>query len=257
MVDEKNWTGSRLGPFLLGTRHPSIGPGMGTLYQAWHVETGAPALVLMPGSSVQWKPAGAWRLQIAFDPHWSAVAMVVEKAPEPVDPTELVNLSVLTHSAITLTEDNPQVRQHLATAPTRAPKPPGWLESGHAKAWLTLVAGICALFLQGLSIWTGFSHEPCAISEAPLPPQASQLSDNAAPQDPAAISYPLPSKPFENQAAAPCRSDLDEVEINGGCWMTLKRRPPCLPTTQGEYKGECYLPVSKDRGDKPKQSIKP
>lgn len=34
-----------------------------------------------------------------------------------------------------------------------------------------------------------------------------------------------------------------EVEINGGCWVELARRPPCYGK-QAEYRGKCYLPVS-------------
>jgi hypothetical protein len=71
---------------------------------------------------------------------------------------------------------------------------------------------------------------------------------------PAVIAYPLPEKPFSDQAKAPCHPNLDEVEINGGCWVTLERRPPCRDN-QAEYQGKCYLPVSA-RSRKP-QSVQP
>jgi len=57
------------------------------------------------------------------------------------------------------------------------------------------------------------------------------------------IAYSLPEKPFIDQAKAPCLTKEDEVEINGGCWMELARRPPCREK-QAEYRGKCYLPVS-------------
>jgi hypothetical protein len=69
------------------------------------------------------------------------------------------------------------------------------------------------------------------------------------------FSYPLPSQPFRNQAKAPCKTQVGEVEINGGCWVALEQRPPCYEN-RAEYQGKCYLPVSKDRGGLP-QSVEP
>ena len=57
------------------------------------------------------------------------------------------------------------------------------------------------------------------------------------------ITYPLPAKPFRNQAKAPCMPRKGEVEINGGCWVALAKRPPCY-NDQAEYQGKCYLPVA-------------
>jgi hypothetical protein len=57
------------------------------------------------------------------------------------------------------------------------------------------------------------------------------------------IAYPLPSEPFDDQAKAPCYPKQGEVEINGGCWVELAKRPPCFDI-QAEYKGKCYMPVS-------------
>ncbi len=42
---------------------------------------------------------------------------------------------------------------------------------------------------------------------------------------------------------ASCIPHEGEVEINGGCWVALEKRPPCF-NSQAEYKGKCYLPVS-------------
>jgi hypothetical protein len=57
------------------------------------------------------------------------------------------------------------------------------------------------------------------------------------------LAYPLPSRPFRNQAKAPCKPREGEVEISGGCWVALEKRPPCFEN-QAEYQGKCYLPVS-------------
>ncbi len=58
------------------------------------------------------------------------------------------------------------------------------------------------------------------------------------------IAYPLPDKPFSNQARPPCRTNADHVASNGGCWMEIARRPPCHEE-QAEYEGKCYIPVMK------------
>jgi hypothetical protein len=58
-----------------------------------------------------------------------------------------------------------------------------------------------------------------------------------------AITYPLPKKPFRNQAKTPCMPRKGEVEINGGCWIALEKRPPCYED-QAEHQGKCYMPVA-------------
>ncbi len=49
-----------------------------------------------------------------------------------------------------------------------------------------------------------------------------------------------------------------EVEIHGGCWVELAKRPPCYEN-QAEYGGKCYLPVSARSRDKKRepQSLQP
>ncbi|HEX5745014.1 MAG TPA: hypothetical protein VFZ09_02160 [Archangium sp.] len=60
---------------------------------------------------------------------------------------------------------------------------------------------------------------------------------------PSAITYPIPKKPFRNQAKVPCLPRKGEVEINGGCWIELAKRPPCFED-QAEHQGKCYMPVA-------------
>ncbi len=74
---------------------------------------------------------------------------------------------------------------------------------------------------------------------------------------PAVISYPLPAKPFSDQAKAPCKLNRSEVELNGGCWLELAKRPPCGEDF-AEYQGKCYVPVSaRSRKPREPQSIQP
>ena len=154
-------------------------------------------------------------------------------------------------SAVELVEDNPRVRAHLA--------------GGRARRWgrwvPRAVAGFAVLAL-GLGVWMHAASGPKHVE--PLSPsvdaQGSVQLDapkliNTEDSQTASINYPLPKAPFRNQAKAPCKAKLDEVEINGGCWVELARRPPCTED-QAEYQGKCYLPVSKDRGHLP-QSVQP
>ncbi|HYO55216.1 MAG TPA: hypothetical protein VEU50_20720, partial [Archangium sp.] len=63
------------------------------------------------------------------------------------------------------------------------------------------------------------------------------------------------AKPFIDQAKAPCIPNEGEVEINGGCWVELAKRPPCYEK-HAEYKGKCYMPVSaSSRGTREPQSL--
>ena len=76
-------------------------------------------------------------------------------------------------------------------------------------------------------------------------------------EGPAGIAYPLPAKPFSDQAKAPCKPNRSEVEINGGCWLALEKRPPCGEDF-AEYQGKCYVPVSaRSRKPREPQSIQP
>jgi hypothetical protein len=55
------------------------------------------------------------------------------------------------------------------------------------------------------------------------------------------IGYPMPPKPLKGQHKPPCIEGT-EVEINGGCWVTLERRASC-PQGYAEHQGKCYMPV--------------
>src|SRR5690349_1572418 len=57
MSDTPDWKGRRLGPYLVGERFrfPNIPEDEGRLHAAHHVETGEPALVLVPGVGDEWR----------------------------------------------------------------------------------------------------------------------------------------------------------------------------------------------------------
>ncbi|WP_245682723.1 hypothetical protein [Archangium gephyra] len=91
------------------------------------------------------------------------------------------------------------------------------------------------------------SHEGPTVPDGALEitdsPDAPAVLVQTAKPTPYAITYPLPAKPFRNQAKAPCIPRKGEVEINGGCRIALEKRPPCYED-QAEHQGKCYMPVA-------------
>jgi hypothetical protein len=251
MANEKTGKDGGPGPFQLGRRYEEVEPDLGSLHEARHASTGRAALTLLPGERVDWQPEEAWRLRLSCQTEPPSVTLEVEQAPASLPMPELVNILTLMTAAVGRVEDNPRVQDHLAR--------------GRVSPWRRwgprAVAGFAVLAL-GLGVWlhaaSGPGHpeptSPGVESQGPSPTDAPDLITTEDVQTPS-VAYPLPAQPFRNQAKAPCRTEADEVAINGGCWMELARRPPCS-ATQAEYQGKCYMPVSKDRGRLP-QSVQP
>jgi len=246
VADEKTRQGGAPERFELGASYDEVGPELGSLYDAWQVETGEPAIEFQPSDRVQWQPSGDYEVRLACRQSPSAVRLRVHGAPNPVPSEELADIFLWMNAAFQRVEHNPRIRAQLAPSPvlprtvvSRCPCAP---------VVLALLAGVAWLHLER-------QPRPSApalgdeMSGADAPLDAPYLTDSAPPSPPA-LAYPLPAKPFRNQAAAPCNPELWEEEINGGCWMALDRRPPCLKI-HAEYQGKCYLPVSKDRGRLP------
>lgn len=258
MADEKRGTIARLGPILLGPWHDELGPGLGRLYEAWQEDSGEPVLLLRPDTAVDWSPAGPLKLQVFFNPDVSTVTVKVEEAPAPADLTDVTNLLVMTTAAVTRVEDNPQVRAHIASKP-RSRGRTSLPRSARGPRLGLALGGLAALVLGVWLCLERASSEPTlvwaeSLSDTPGAGSAWILGNSEHPGT-GAIAYPMPSKPFTNQAVSPCYPELDEVDLNGGCWFEVARRPPCLKDVQADYKGKCYLPISKDRGKKPGRSV--
>ncbi|MBM7118255.1 serine/threonine protein kinase [Archangium primigenium] len=64
--------------------------------------------------------------------------------------------------------------------------------------------------------------------------------------DPVAAPSEQAPLPVRNQKLAPCTEGL-EVELSGGCWLSLRQGPPNCPRQTVAYKGQCLLPVPKSR----------
>ncbi|WP_257463592.1 hypothetical protein [Archangium lipolyticum] len=251
MANEKKGRDGGTGPFQLGRSYDEVGPELGSLHEARHEGTGRAALTLLPTERVEWRPEGPWRVRLSCEPEHPSVTLEVEQAPASAQVTELADILVLMTAAVERVEDNPRVQAHLARGRV----------SPRERWGPRAVAGLAVLAL-GLGVWPHLAsgpeqQEPIAIvadTESALPGNAPDLI-NADASQVSAITYPLPSKPFQNQAKAPCKTKVGEVEINGGCWVELAQRPPCYEN-RAEYQGKCYLPVSKDRGGLP-QSVQP
>ncbi|AKI99379.1 hypothetical protein ATI61_109418 [Archangium gephyra] len=255
MADESLFKGGRLGPFHLGRRykHKELGAGLGRLYEAHNVHTGASALVLMPDRHADWEPTEDWRISASSQVSPPYVALEVGHAPASGRLPALSELLDLLASAVERVEQNAEARAHLTREPIGRLR--RWL--GRSRRWLRswrgrTLAGLATVAL-GVGLWlglTGLDNGPGpgartahgVAAEAAARLDAPSVTDK---QDPslAAIAYPMPGGPFRNQAKAPCRPKEGEVEINGGCWVALEKRPPCFET-QAEYQGKCYLPVS-------------
>lgn len=62
----------------------------------------------------------------------------------------------------------------------------------------------------------------------------------------------IPAKPEEWQQTKPCRTERDEVELSGACYVELARKPPCK-AGQYETAGKCWAAVARQR--RPNTSI--
>jgi hypothetical protein len=248
MSDTPEWDGGKLGPYFVGKRHRGAGMGLGRLYQAHNTETGAPAVVLMPGWPGDWRPLSGWTVRATSEGSPPFLALEVEQAPRE-DPRALQELTMMLQrlgTAMARLEDRPDAYAHLTGQP-RLPeqKPP----KPHRRGLLTGVAAfaMAAVAATGVLLWprppepTGAKHPPALSGAAPKEPVTLiNMEDDA----PSIIGYDLPDGPFKGQRKPPCK--MPSVEIRGGCWVPLEYKPPC-PISSAEYESKCYMPVSEKK----------
>jgi hypothetical protein len=265
MADVKR---GRLGPYRLGRQHQSWTlKELGQLYEAHNVHTGAAALVLVPGAQLQhWKPVEDWTVRTTIRASPPYVALEVEQAPAKGDMVWVAGMLHVLNRAVERMEWSEETRRHFLTR-----EPPSWLMRWVEGARRLLVArglglGIAALLVLLLVVahWRasierqrGESHEATTVAvPAEEENRAPKLVDTIEVGS-AVIAYPLPGKPFSDQAKAPCKTNRHEVELNGGCWLELAKRPPC-GEDYAEYQGKCFVPVSaRSRKPREPQSIQP
>lgn len=257
----KGW----LGPFKLirryTTRKPEPESGeLGRVYEARHVLTSNPAVVLIPSESAPMEPQEEWRVRVHSQAEPPYVALEVEKAPASGTLSQLRGVLELLGAAVERLGNGEEARAHLTLLPMG---PLEALRDRTGRAWRWTRAsrkrtfGVCFLMYLCLRLTVhvvemevyglNWDMSPRAVTQSvPVRPAVVRRAPaliNKASVGQRPIAYPLPGKPFDDQAKAPCIPDEGEVEINGGCWVSLEKRPPCF-NSQAEYKGKCYLPVS-------------
>ncbi|PTL85012.1 hypothetical protein [Vitiosangium sp. GDMCC 1.1324] len=264
MTDAKRGKDGRLGPFRIGRRlrreDPEMGD-LGRLYEARNVHTDAPALVLLPGPSVDGDTEEDCRVRVTVETRPLYVALQMEKAPATGRLVVLAGMLKVLTRMVERMEWSDEARGHLMQQP-----------QGRLKRWaagarralglgveyrleLSVLAMVLYLVVAHWRAYTelerGARHEAAAMAVRAVEATRAPTMVDTGDMGPAAIAYPLPDKPFSDQAKAPCKPNLDEVELNGGCWLELAKRPPC-GENYAEYQGKCYVPVSA-RSRKPRE----
>jgi hypothetical protein len=241
VANETSGKGGGRGPFERGGAYDEVGPELGSLHEAWDVETGKAVLQLLPTERVEWRPEGPWRVSLLCEPEPVTVTVRVEEAPASMPVVELADLLVLTSAAVTRVQDSDRLRAHLASGQL-PPRPAG----GHAVAsWRGLTLGLGLWLLASLST-SPSPHGRVPATETASREETPSLVDLAA-VEPTVPAYPMPKVPFPSQMAAPCTGRKTIVEINGGCWVETAQKPPCDDTNEAEHQGKCYVPVAKPR----------
>jgi hypothetical protein len=243
----------------------------GRLYEAYNVLEDKPALVLIPSERAPMEPQEEWEVRLrsrSMPPHF---VLEVEKAPGSGRLSQLRGMLEQLGAAVGRVANDEEAHAHLTRVPTgpmefllRLPVVAWrWVR---ASRWRTVVAIVLMLLSARLVIHlverdmyaqeqaTGRSSVERWRAEQAMAAHRAPALINKARVGQAPIAYPLPKAPFVDQAKTPCKPNEDEVEIHGGCWIELARRPPCRES-QAEYQGKCYLPVSASSRNREPQSL--
>ena len=208
-------------------------------------------------------------MRLRSQSHPPFLSLEVERAPASGRLSQLRGMLALLGTCVERLGDSEEARAHLTHRPWRFVHVVEAVWGDYqtlyrwvrASPWRTLATCMGALLLLLLGAFAGLvqncrerearlraTHEEAVLSVARS--RAPTLVDMAD-EGPAPLSYPLPARPFIDQAQAPCNPKKGQVEINGGCWVALEKHPPCYED-QAEYQGKCYLPVSA-RSPKPRE----
>jgi hypothetical protein len=217
-----------------------LGGGLGRLYEARNTKTGNPALLLMPGPKGDLRAEEEWHVRATTSVTPPYLALEVEHAPVNGQLRQLTWMLERWAAALVRIDTRPEARAHL-TGGAKEPRPPhpaGRLGSPGG------ALGLAALLAFAVVLWPratvhhqeGHSQQVHSVAERPV---FIRSSDAPAP---VIQGFPMPNKPFEGQKKPPCDAKRAEVEIHGGCWMEIARRPPCSEGA-AEYQGKCYVAV--------------
>ena len=236
MSDNSKWKGGRVGPYEVGGRYQDVPEDVGEVYEARHIETGAPALALRPGPGADWRLRSAWDVLTTHAPQTGLLIVhprgrLGEGAPSF---HELSLAYIHIADALALLDERkgswPDRSGEIRTPSRSRRRAMRW---GLASAGVALAAGLALL------LWprTPEHFNPRGgLGESPSFTDGKELSWGV-------IAYPMPEKPFKEQRTPPCMPEL-EVEIRGGCWVQAAQTAPC-PRGSAEYQGKCYVAVKK------------
>ncbi|EPX55856.1 hypothetical protein D187_008111 [Cystobacter fuscus DSM 2262] len=236
MSDTSKWKGGRIGLYEIGGRCQDLPEDAGEIYEARHVETGAPALALRPGPGMNWRPRSSWDVLtthvlqpdlLIVHPRWPSDA----RAPS-FHELSLAYIHIAGALAL-LAERRGEGSSFVAQTPMPSRTRRRAVRWGLAGAGVALTVGLALL------LWPRApEHSPARnpLGESPSFTDGKDLSTGA-------IAYPMPEKPFSEQRKPPCMPEL-EVEIRGGCWVQAAQTAPC-PRGSAEYQGKCYVAVKK------------
>ncbi len=116
--------GRRLGPLQLGKRCKHAAAEVGHIHEARNVETGEPALVMLPGPRPTWAPKRSWKGRVCFQATPPFISLEMEQAPASGNLKELATLLTLLLAALDAVEGNARMRAHLTREPMgRWPRP--------------------------------------------------------------------------------------------------------------------------------------
>ena len=142
-------------------------------------------------------------------------------------------------AALVRIDTRPEARAHLTGgAKEPRPRPAGRLGSpGGALALASLLAFAVVL-------WPRAIVHPQAVHSVEVHSTVENLVLSRSSDElvTGIEGFPMPDKPVAGQKKPPCNPKRDEVEIRGGCWMEIARRPPCSEGV-AEYQGKCYIGV--------------
>ncbi|AKJ00443.1 hypothetical protein ATI61_104149 [Archangium gephyra] len=238
--EEKPWSGGALGPYRVTLRHRAIGGGLGRLYEARNTETGNPALVLMPAPKGDLRSEEDWQVRATANVTPPYLALEVERAPVNGQPRQLTWMLERWAATLMRIDTRQEVRAHLTGGPKESrPRPAGRL--GSPKAALALAA----LLALTVGLWPRATVHPLQeVHPREMNSTVENLVLSRTSDEPGTgiEGFPMPDKPVAGQKKPPCNPKRDEVEIRGGCWMEIARRPPCSEGA-AEYQGKCYIGV--------------
>lgn len=238
--EDKPRSGGASGPYRVTVRHRAIGGGLGRLYEARNTETGNPALVLMPGPKGDLRAEENWQVRATANVTPPYLALEVEHAPANGQPRQLTWMLERWAGTFMRIDTRPEVQAHLTGGPKEfRPRPAGRL--GSPRVGLALAA----LLALAVFLWPrATEYLPQEVHSLDLHSTVEKPLYTRSSEEPVAgfQGFPMPNKPFEAQKKPPCDTKRAEVEINGGCWMEMARRPPCSEGA-AEYQGKCYAAV--------------